>query len=150
MHLPNWLAREHLELTRRYFLQAGVAAAGLGLAPSSLIRAWADETAGDRTGGEGKYLTPDERFGTVERGNPLREAIWLARPAANIRRVFYYGHHNDDPEQLFQSSLSINRVLEDPPGELPVLLCYKLNGQWLSGKRGGPARIVVPEAYGFK
>lgn len=83
-------------------------------------------------------------------GVPLREVLWLTRPVENIRRVFYYGYHNDDPKQLFQSSLAIGRILEDPPGELPVLLCYKLNGQLLSGKRGGPVRMLVPEAYGFK
>lgn len=83
-------------------------------------------------------------------GVPLREVIWLARPVENVRHVFYDGYHNDDPEQLFRCWLPINRVLEDPPGELPILLCYKLNGQWLSGKRGGPVRLVVPEAYGFK
>ena len=83
-------------------------------------------------------------------GVPLRDIIWLAKPVRNIRRVYYYGYHNDDPEQLFQSSLPIGRVLEDPPGEYPVLVCYKLNGKWLSGKRGGPVRILVPEAYGFK
>src|SRR5207244_2667772 len=83
-------------------------------------------------------------------GVPLRELIWLTRPVENIRRVYYYGYHNDDPKQLFQSSLSIGRVLEDPPGELPVLVCYKQNGEFLSGKRGGPARMLVPEAYGFK
>ena len=83
-------------------------------------------------------------------GVPLRVVLWLARPVENVRRVFYYGYHNDDPEQMFQSSLPIGRVLEDPPGELPVLLCYKLNGEYLSGKRGGPVRMLVPEAYGFK
>ncbi len=83
-------------------------------------------------------------------GVPLREVIWLTRPVENIRRVFYSGYHNDDPKQLFRSSLAIGRVLEDPPGELPVMLCYKLNGEWLSGKRGGPVRMLVPEAYGFK
>jgi DMSO/TMAO reductase YedYZ molybdopterin-dependent catalytic subunit len=83
-------------------------------------------------------------------GVPLRVAIWMTRPVENIRRVYYYGYHNDDPAQMFQSSLPIGRVLEDPPGELPVLLCYKLNGEFLSGKRGGPVRMVVPEAYGFK
>ncbi len=51
---------------------------------------------------------------------------------------------------MFRSSLPLNRVLEDPSGELPVLVCYKLNGQWLSPKRGGPVRMLVPEAYGFK
>ncbi len=83
-------------------------------------------------------------------GLPLRDILWLARPTDNIRRVFYYGYHNEKPEQMFRSSLPLNRVLEDPSGELPVLVCYKLNGQWLSPKRGGPVRMLVPEAYGFK
>ena len=83
-------------------------------------------------------------------GVPLREVIWLARPTANVRRVFYYGYHNDDPKQRFQSSLPLDRVLEDPPGEHPVVLCYKMNGEWLSIKRGGPVRMIVPAAYGNK
>ena len=83
-------------------------------------------------------------------GVPLREILWLARPKANVRRVFYWGYHNDDPKQRFQSSLPIGRVLEDPPGELPVILCYKLNGDWLSPQAGAPVRMIVPEAYGNK
>jgi DMSO/TMAO reductase YedYZ molybdopterin-dependent catalytic subunit len=83
-------------------------------------------------------------------GVPLRVLVWMTRPTGNIRRVYYYGHHNDDPDQMFRSSLPIGRVLEDAPGELPVLLCYKLNGEYLTGKRGGPVRMMVPEAYGFK
>ena len=83
-------------------------------------------------------------------GLPLREVVWLVRPTGNVRRVFYYGYHNDDPEQRFQSSLPIGRVLEDPPGEHPVILCYKLNGEWLTPKRGGPVRMLVPDAYGNK
>lgn len=83
-------------------------------------------------------------------GVPLRELIWLTQPTQNLRRVFYHGYHNDQPEQVFRSSLPIGRVLEDPFDLPPVILCYKLNGQWLSSERGGPVRIVVPEAYGFK
>ena len=83
-------------------------------------------------------------------GVPLREVVWLTKPSANVRRLFYHGYHNDDPQQIFRSSLPIGRVLEDPPGEHPVILCYKLNGELLSGKRGGPVRILVPDAYGFK
>lgn len=83
-------------------------------------------------------------------GVPLRELIWQTRPARNLRRLSYYGYHNDDPEQMFRSSLPIGRVLEDPFGLPPVILCYKLNGQWLTPERGGPVRVVVPEAYGFK
>ena len=83
-------------------------------------------------------------------GVPLREVIWLTQPRENLRRVFYYGYHNDDPEQMFRSSLPIDRVLEDPFDLPPVILCYKLNGRWLDSERGGPVRVLVPEAYGFK
>src|SRR5436190_7159516 len=83
-------------------------------------------------------------------GVPLRDVIWLTQPRENLRRVFYCGYHNDDPQQMFRSSLSIDRVLEDNFDLPPVILCYKLNGEWLNAERGGPVRIVVPEAYGFK
>ncbi len=83
-------------------------------------------------------------------GVPLREVVWMTKPSGNLRRLFYHGYHNDDPKQVFRSSLPIGRVLEDSPGEHPVILCYKLNGEYLSGKRGGPVRMLVPDAYGFK
>jgi hypothetical protein len=83
-------------------------------------------------------------------GVPLREVLWLTQPTENLRRVFFYGYHNDDPKQMFRSSLPVGRVLEDPFELPPVILCYKLNGEWLNSERGGPVRIVVPEAYGFK
>jgi DMSO/TMAO reductase YedYZ molybdopterin-dependent catalytic subunit len=83
-------------------------------------------------------------------GVPLREVVWLTRPSANVRRLFYYGYHNEDPKQRFQSSLPIGRVLEDPPGEHPVILCYKFNDQWLTIDRGGPVRMIVPDAYANK
>jgi len=83
-------------------------------------------------------------------GVPLRDVLWLAEPREDLRRVFYYGFHNDDPAQMFRSSLPVGRVLEDPFDLPPVILCYKLNGEWLDSERGGPVRVVVPEAYGFK
>jgi DMSO/TMAO reductase YedYZ molybdopterin-dependent catalytic subunit len=83
-------------------------------------------------------------------GVPLREVVWLTKPRENLRRIFYYGYHNNDPTQMFRSSLPVGRVLEDPFDFPPVILCYKLNGDWLDAERGGPVRMVVPEAYGFK
>jgi hypothetical protein len=83
-------------------------------------------------------------------GVPLREVVWRTRPRADLRRVSYHGYHNDDPKQLFRASLPVGRVLEDYFDLPPVILCYKLNGQWLDAARGGPVRVVVPEAYGFK
>ncbi len=83
-------------------------------------------------------------------GVPLRVLVWLTQPKENLRRVFYYGYHNDDPKQMFKSSLPVGRVLEDYDDLPPVIVCYKLNGDWLTPERGGPVRIVVPEGYGFK
>ena len=231
--LTSELHRQHLEVTRRYFMQLG--AAGITAMSALPLRAKDSDEAilADATG-DLEYLTHHNEFGTVERGKPLpyklpleqrleiglerktwklnviadpksnvlmanplsrekgnafdfdqlmtlakthsvrflkimscnnmskplgmglwegvplRHVIWKTRPAANIRRVFYYGHHNEDPKQLFQSSLPVGRVLEDPPGDHPIILCYKLNDQWLSGRRGGPVRMLVPDAYGFK
>lgn len=86
----------------------------------------------------------------VWEGVPLRDVIWRTEPREDLRRVFYYGYHNDDPKQMFRSSLPIGRVFEDFHDLPPVILCYKLNGHWLSPERGGPVRLVVPEGYGFK
>jgi DMSO/TMAO reductase YedYZ molybdopterin-dependent catalytic subunit len=83
-------------------------------------------------------------------GVPLREILWMAEPQENLRRIAYHGYHNDDPKQIFRSTLPAGRVLEDFFDLPPVILCYKLNGAWLDSKRGGPVRIVVPEGYGFK
>jgi hypothetical protein len=98
-------------------------------------------------------LNVDRVFGMgLWEGVPLRNVIWMTRPVANLRRVWYHGYHHDPakPGPGFQSSLSINRVLEDPPGEQPVILAFKMNGDWLAPKRGGPVRLVVPDGYGFK
>jgi hypothetical protein len=80
-------------------------------------------------------------------GVPLRDVFWKADPKQNIRRIFFYGYHNYDPKQIFQGSLPISRVLEEAPGELPVILCYKLNGQYLSLSNGGPVRLIAPGIY---
>lgn len=81
-------------------------------------------------------------------GIPLRGVLWQTKPGRNIRRIRFSGYHNNDPKQIFQSSLPINRVLEEIPGELPVILAYKLNGQYFSHANGGPVRLFVPGLYG--
>ena len=45
-------------------------------------------------------------------GVPLREVLRLVGKVSNVRRVYYWGFHNNDPKQLFQSSLAYNRVME--------------------------------------
>ena len=83
-------------------------------------------------------------------GVPLRDVLKLCGKINNVRRIYYSGFHNNDPKQLFQSSLSYSQVMETPPGELPVFLAYRLNGEPIPLLRGGPVRMVVPWAYGFK
>jgi DMSO/TMAO reductase YedYZ molybdopterin-dependent catalytic subunit len=83
-------------------------------------------------------------------GVPLREILKLAGRVNNIRRVYYWGFHNNDPQQLFQSSLGYNHVMETPPWDLGPFVAYRLNGQPISLVRGGPVRMVVPWAHGFK
>ena len=51
---------------------------------------------------------------------------------------------------MFHSSLAINQALETPPGELPPFVAYRLNGEPIPLERGGPVRMVVPWAHGFK
>src|SRR5262245_13400846 len=83
-------------------------------------------------------------------GVPLREVLRLAGKLDNARRVWYWGYHNDDPKQVFRSSLALNQVLDSPPGDLPPFVAYRLNGEPISLTRGGPVRLVVPWAHGFK
>jgi DMSO/TMAO reductase YedYZ molybdopterin-dependent catalytic subunit len=83
-------------------------------------------------------------------GVPLRDVLALVGKVGNIRRVYYWGFHNDDPAQMFQSSLAYNRVLETPPWEPPPLVAYRLNGEDIPLKRGGPVRMLIPWAHGFK
>src|SRR5262249_57284789 len=83
-------------------------------------------------------------------GVPLRDVLRLAGKVSNVRRVYWWGFHNDDPKQLFQSSLGYNQVMETPPWDLPVFVAYALNGRPLSLLRGGPGRMGVPWAHGVK
>jgi DMSO/TMAO reductase YedYZ molybdopterin-dependent catalytic subunit len=81
-------------------------------------------------------------------GVPLRDVIWLTKPRDNIRRAYYQSYHNEKPP--FQSSLALGQILENPPGLMPVILAYKMNGQIIPASHGGPVRMVVPGAYGSK
>ena len=93
---------------------------------------------------------PAARPGAVGRGTAPRSSSGCAAGSTNARRVFYWGYHNDDPKQMFRSSLAMNQVLDTPPGELPPFVAYRLNGEPIPLERGGPVRMVVPWAHGFK
>lgn len=82
-------------------------------------------------------------------GVPLREVIWMTRPKENVRRVYYQSYHQENLP-AFQSSLALSQILEEPPGQLPVILAYKMNGQAIPASHGGPVRMIVPGSYGSK
>jgi DMSO/TMAO reductase YedYZ molybdopterin-dependent catalytic subunit len=82
-------------------------------------------------------------------GVALRDVLSRLGRLTKVRRLFYSGYH-EDPKRNFTSSLALSEVLETPPGHVPVFLAFRLNGRPLPIERGGPVRMLVPEAYGFK
>jgi hypothetical protein len=44
----------------------------------------------------------------------------------------------------------LSEALEAPLGQTPVFLAFRLNGRPLPIERGGPVRMLVPWAYGYK
>lgn len=83
-------------------------------------------------------------------GVPLREVLKLCGSMDNVRRIYFWGFHNNDEQQVFTSSVSYTQCFETAPGDLPVFLAYQLNGQPLSLERGGPVRMIVPWSHGYK
>lgn len=83
-------------------------------------------------------------------GVPLREVLRLCGRMDNVRRIYFWGYHNNDPTQIFKSSVSYTQCMETAPGDLPVFLAYRLNGQPLSLERGGPVRMIIPWSHGYK
>ncbi len=83
-------------------------------------------------------------------GVPLREVLKLAGRINQVRRIYYFGFHNNDPKQLFQSSLTYSQVMDSAPDDLVPLVAYRLNGQPMPLERGGPVRMLVPWSHGFK
>ena len=92
---------------------------------------------------------PDPFHIDLWEGVPFREIIWLTNPQEKVRRV-YYGSWHPPGVHGFQSSLALSQVLETPPGDSPVILAYKRNGQPIPAAHGGPVRMVVPGSYSNK
>lgn len=82
-------------------------------------------------------------------GVALRDVLARVGRLENVRRVVYSGYYQDQKNR-FASSLSLSEILETPPGHVPVFLAFRLNGKPLPIERGGPVRLLAPEAYGFK
>jgi hypothetical protein len=83
-------------------------------------------------------------------GVPLRALLGLCGRMNNVRRIYYWGFHNNDPKQLFKSSVNYTQAMETAPGELPAFVAYRLNGEPISLLRGGPVRMIIPWSHGYK
>jgi DMSO/TMAO reductase YedYZ molybdopterin-dependent catalytic subunit len=82
-------------------------------------------------------------------GVALRDVLVRLGRLKDVRRVYYSGFY-EDPLNRFASSLALSEALETPPGQTPVFLAFRLNGRPLTIERGGPVRMLVPWAYGYK
>ncbi len=139
--------------TRRDFVAGATAVGCVGTGAAA-----ADDPPGppDRP-----FLTPAADFRDVSRGNPkphtlrgaaqeaarLTPATWrlevtadpfVEEPHTKVPATLYRGFHNNDPRQVFQSSVDYAHAMETPPGELPVFPgCRRC---WLrSGRRAPPS-----------
>jgi DMSO/TMAO reductase YedYZ molybdopterin-dependent catalytic subunit len=73
-------------------------------------------------------------------GVRFRELLALAQPLPSARAVRFVSM-----EQPYVDSLTLDQAL------LPnVLLAHELDGRPLSRPHGAPARVVIPEMYGYK
>jgi DMSO/TMAO reductase YedYZ molybdopterin-dependent catalytic subunit len=82
-------------------------------------------------------------------GVAVRDVLARLGRLKNVRRLYYSGFART-LVQRFVASLALSEVMETPPGQAPVFLALRLNGRPLPLERGGPVRMIVPWAYGYK
>ncbi|MGE3808016.1 MAG: molybdopterin-dependent oxidoreductase [Gemmataceae bacterium] len=88
----------------------------------------------------------------VWEGVPLREVVRLLGKVGDFQRINISGFHDpSNPQSHFHSvSASYAHVMENDPGDPPIIVAYRLNGAPIPQARGGPVRVIVPWAYGFR
>ena len=77
MSLSSELSQQHLEVTRRYFLQLG--AVGFAVLKPLQVRADSDQALLNEATADLGYFTPQDDFSTIERGDPLPYQLPLAK-----------------------------------------------------------------------
>jgi DMSO/TMAO reductase YedYZ molybdopterin-dependent catalytic subunit len=90
---------------------------------------------------EGRWYASSGLWG----GLPLAALLGEVGVAPGSSRISYGGRDGSG----FFASLPLEWAMGSRDG-LPVLLVTELNGQPLSHARGGPVRLLVPDALGFK
>ncbi len=73
-------------------------------------------------------------------GVRFADLLALARPTATAKAIRFVSLENP-----YQDSLTLDQALVPD-----VMLAYELDGKPLSRAHGAPARVVIPEMYGYK
>jgi DMSO/TMAO reductase YedYZ molybdopterin-dependent catalytic subunit len=73
-------------------------------------------------------------------GVRFADLLALARPRAGAKAIRFVSLENP-----YQDSLTLDQALVPD-----VMLAYELDGKPLSRPHGAPARVVIPEMYGYK
>jgi len=73
-------------------------------------------------------------------GVRIADLLALARPKAAAKAIRFVSLENP-----YQDSLTLEQALQPD-----VMLAYELGGKPLSRPHGAPARVVIPEMYGYK
>ena len=157
------MIRWRFVLTRLLIVSAVVVLISLGMGPVAsyvTVKGLQSATGAKVEIGKTKGVKFIKAMQCLNIAEPLGQGLWegvrladvlrLCGKMQNVRRIYYRGFHNNDPKQIFQSSVSYTQAMETPPDELPVFLAYRLNGEPIPPIRGGPVRMVVPWAHGFK
>jgi DMSO/TMAO reductase YedYZ molybdopterin-dependent catalytic subunit len=88
----------------------------------------------------------------VWEGVPLRELVRSLGKVGDFERINISGYHDpSNPKSHFHSvSASYTQVMENSDRDPPIIIAYRLNGAPIPQNRGGPVRVIVPWAYGFR
>jgi DMSO/TMAO reductase YedYZ molybdopterin-dependent catalytic subunit len=88
----------------------------------------------------------------VWEGVPLRDVVRHLGKVGEFQRINISGYHDPSkPGSHFHSvSASHAQVMENPERDPPIIIAYRMNGAPIPQNRGGPVRVIVPWAYGFR
>lgn len=88
----------------------------------------------------------------VWEGVPLREVVRLLGKVGDFQRINISGYHDpgNTSSHFHSVSASNTQVMENPPRDPPIIVAYRMNGAPIPQNRGGPVRVIVPWAYGFR
>ncbi|MFO0879742.1 MAG: molybdopterin-dependent oxidoreductase [Gemmataceae bacterium] len=88
----------------------------------------------------------------VWEGVPLRDVLRLLGKVGDFHRINITGYHDASNSRSHFHSVSASRaqVMENPLRDPPIILAYRMNGAPIPQDRGGPVRVIVPWAYGFR